>query len=62
MKSFKSIDFDVAKHALVSPPFHPCTGGVNFDWLGSYEITTYVFTVVIMHSIDTTPCNSFMYS
>ena len=25
-KSFKSIDFDLAKHALVSPPTLLCTG------------------------------------
>ena len=57
-KPFKSIDFDLAKHALVSPPprTRPCTGWVNFDQLGSYEITIYVFTVVIMYSylFDTT--------
>ena len=28
-KSFKSIDFDLAKHVLVSPLTHPCTCGVN---------------------------------
>ena len=61
-KSFKSIDFDLAKYVLVSPPTHSCTGGVNFDWSGSYEITTYAFTVVIMYSEDTTPCKSFRYS
>ena len=49
-KSFKSIDFDLAKHALVSPPSHPCIGWVNFDLSGSYEITVDVFTVVIMYS------------
>ena len=65
-KPFKSIDFDLAKHALISPPprTRPCTGWVNFDQLGSYEITIYVFTVVIMYSylFDTAPCNSFRYS
>ena len=30
-KSFKSIDIDLAKHALVSPLTHRCTGYVNFD-------------------------------
>ena len=31
-KSFKSNDFDVVKHALVSPPTsHPYIGWVNFD-------------------------------
>ena len=55
--SFKSTDFDLAKDALVSSPTHPCAGWVNFDWSGSYEITTYVFTVVIMYSEDTKPCN-----
>ena len=32
-KSFKckSINYGLAKNALVSPPAHPCTGGVNFD-------------------------------
>ena len=60
--SFEFMDFDLAKHALVSPPTHRSTGLVNFDCSGSYEITTYVFTVVIMYSEDTTPCNSFRYS
>ena len=46
-KSFKSIDFD--QHALVSPPTHPITDWVNFDWSGCYEITIYVLTVVIMY-------------
>ena len=49
-KLFKSFDFDLAKHALVSRPTHPCTGWVTFDWLGSYEIIIYVITVVIMYS------------
>ena len=49
-KSLKSIDFDLAKHALVSSPTHRCTGSVNFDWSGSYEINIYVVTVVIMYS------------
>ena len=35
-KSFKSIVFDLAKHALVSPLTHPRTGWVNFAWSGSY--------------------------
>ena len=60
--SFKSIDFDLAKHALVFPSTHRCTGWVNIDWSGSYEITTYVLTVVIMYSDDRTPCNLFRYS
>ena len=49
-KSFKSIDSDLAKHALVSPPTHPCSGWVNLDCSGSYEIIIDVFTVVIMYS------------
>ena len=49
-KSFKSIDFDLAKHALVSPPTHLFAGWVNFDWSGSYKITIDVLTVVIMYS------------
>ena len=49
-KSFKSIDFGLAEHALVPPPTHPCTGWVDFDWSGSYEITIYIFTVVIIYS------------
>ena len=60
--SFKSIDFDLAKHALISPPTQSCTGWVNFDWSGSYEITAYVFIVVVMYSEETAPCNSFSYS
>ena len=67
-KSFKSIDFDLAKHALVFPPTHACTGWVNFDSSGSYEITIDVFTVYIMYSYlfwfykDKAPCNWFRYS
>ena len=30
-KSFKSIDFDLAKHALVSPTTHPCTSWILID-------------------------------
>ena len=30
-KSFMSIHFNLAKHVLVSPPNHLCTGWVNFD-------------------------------
>ena len=61
--SFKSIDFDLAKHALASPPIYSCAGWVNFYWSGSYKIITYVFTVVIItNSEETTPCNSFRYS
>ena len=48
-KLFKSIDFDLAKQALVSPPTHLCTGWVNFDWSGGYEIIIDVFTLVIMY-------------
>ena len=48
-KSFKSIGFDLAKHALVCPPTNPCTGWVDFDCSGSYEIIIDVFTVVIMY-------------
>ena len=39
--SFKSIEFDLAKHELVSLSTHPCTRWVNFDWSGSYEINTF---------------------
>ena len=49
-KSFKSIDFDLAKHALVSPQTDHYTGWVNFGWSGSYEIAIDVFKVVIMYS------------
>ena len=59
-KSFESIDFDLAKYALVSPPTHSWTGWVNFGWSGSYEITINVFTVVIMYSylFDSTKHNT----
>ena len=52
-KLFKSIKFDLAKKALVSPPTHP---PINFDWLGSYEITIDVFPIVVMylHLFDST--------
>ena len=49
-KSFKSIDFDLAKHALVFPPTNPYIGWVNFDWSRSHEIIIDAFTVVIMYS------------
>ena len=49
-KSFKSIDFDLAKHSVVSPPTHPCTGWVNLDWSGSYKIIIDVVTAVITYS------------
>ena len=32
----KSIDFDLAKHILVSTPTHACTGWVNIDWSGAW--------------------------
>ena len=38
-KSFKSIDFDLGKHLLVSSPIHPTTSWVDFDWSRNYEIT-----------------------
>ena len=37
-KSLKSIDFDIAKRVLVSPPTHPWTSWVNFDWSKNYKI------------------------
>ena len=46
-KSFESINFELAKHALVSPLTHRCIGWINFDWSGSCEIT---IDVVIMYS------------
>ena len=49
-KSFNSIDFDLEKHALVSPLTHPSIGWINFEWSGSYEIIIDVFTIVIICS------------
>ena len=69
-KAFKSIDFDLANHALVFPSTHThsSTGWVSFDWSGSYEITIYlcihssyyVFVFVCLYK-DTRSCNSFKY-
>ena len=72
-KSFKFIDFDLAKHVLVSSTHPLLHRWVNFDWSGNYEIIIYlciygiavciqinVFVFVSLHK-ETAPCNSFKY-
>ena len=46
-KSFNSIEYDLPKPILVSLPTHICTAWVNFDWSRNYEITIYLFTVIM---------------
>ena len=54
MESFKSIDFDLAKQILISPPTHLCTDWVSFIRSWNYEIGVvhmciYVF-ILFMYS------------
>ena len=51
-----SINFDLAKHVLVSLLTNPCAGWVNFAWFGNYEVmiylcihTAYVFEFVWLY-------------
>ena len=37
-KTFKSINFDLVKHVLVSPLTQPWNKWVNFDWSRNYTI------------------------
>ena len=55
-ESCKFINFYLAKHVLISPLTHPCTGWVNFDSSENYEII-----VIIILFLRQTKITLFIY-